>query len=58
MSFSSNNLDLMVCLNHMFKVSTANLSSTVKSSGRNVDVSRERTEVTASINWLKITLSK
>ena len=58
MSFSSKNLDLMVFLNHMFKVSTANLSSTGKSSGSNVDFSRERTKVAASINWLKITLLK
>ena len=51
MSFSSKNLDLMVFLNH-------NLSSTGKSSGSNVDFSRERTKVAASINWLKITLLK
>ena len=58
MSLSSKNLDLMVCLNHMFKVSIANLSSTVKSLGSDVDFSQERTEVAASINWLKITLWK
>ena len=58
MSFSSKNLDLMVCLNHLFKVSTANFSSTEKSSGSDVDISWARTEVAASFNWLKKTLLK
>ena len=55
MSFSSKNLDLMVCLNHLFKVSTVNFSSTEKRSDNDVDFSRARTEVAASFNWLKAT---
>ena len=59
MSFSSKNLDFMVCLNHLFRVSIVSLSSTEKSSDGDVDFSRARTEVAASLNyWLKLTLSK
>ena len=56
--FSSNNSDLIVYLKHFLKILAVNFSSTEKSSDSDVDFSRARTEVAASFNWLKVTLSK